>query len=398
MHPTATRRHPPRSRRCRSGSPIPSPCARPPSSTRRRPTSSFGAYPGSPSRTLPTTIWYPSDGGGPYPLVVFAHGYAVTPATYSSLLPKLAAAGYVVAAPTYPLLSGQPAGPTDAVDWDQLYPDTWFVTTRVLELSAGGDATLGGMIDPNRIAVAGHSDGAVVAFGVGYQPFRLDWRVRSVVSVRRRPRVLRELPAQRPADPRRVERRRRVQPLRPRRRRGPARHCSNRSSRSRCGTRPTAAVHEPRPTHTSRWWYACTIAFLDSTLKAHPEAMFFASLFVGDELGARRARVTISSRGAPSSRRREVHDRARVLGVLEVEHEIDVIEGRVRSVGDDGRLLLLRTTLERVAHSEQSGGDDRSGGPRRNLSMGRSHCSSGRSSGWSSSPRSMSASSSTPPR
>ncbi len=25
-----------------------------------------------------------------------------------------------------------------------------------------------------------------------------------------------------------------------------------------------------------------TIAFLDSTLKAHPEAMFFASLYVGD--------------------------------------------------------------------------------------------------------------------
>ena len=38
------------------------------------------------------------------------------------------------------------------------------------------------MIDPNRIAVAGHSDGAAVAFGVGYQPFRLDARVRSVVS------------------------------------------------------------------------------------------------------------------------------------------------------------------------------------------------------------------------
>jgi predicted dienelactone hydrolase len=90
-----------------------------------RGTAAFGSYPGSSSRVLPTTIWYPSDGGGPFPLVVFAHGYGVTPSFYASLLPRLAAAGYVVAAPTYPLLSGQPAGPTDTVGWDDLFADTW---------------------------------------------------------------------------------------------------------------------------------------------------------------------------------------------------------------------------------------------------------------------------------
>src|SRR5207253_3439798 len=62
-----------------------------------RATSPFGLYPGSSSRTLPTTIWYPSDGGGPFPLVVFAHGFGVTPTYYASLLPRIAAAGYVVA-------------------------------------------------------------------------------------------------------------------------------------------------------------------------------------------------------------------------------------------------------------------------------------------------------------
>jgi dienelactone hydrolase len=147
-----------------------------------RPTPAFGGYPGSSSRVLPTTVWYPSDGGGPFPLVIFAHGFGVTPAAYAPLLRRIATAGYVVAAPTYPLLSGQPAGPTDTVGWKDLFPDTWFVTTQVLQRSASGDPVLGGLIDPNRIAVTGHSDGAAIAFGDGYVPFELDPRVRAVVA------------------------------------------------------------------------------------------------------------------------------------------------------------------------------------------------------------------------
>lgn len=147
-----------------------------------RPTPAFGSYPGGAWRLIPTTVWYPSDGGGPFPLVMFAHGWGVTPASYQALLQRIAAAGYVVAAPTYPLLSGQPAGPTDAVGWDDLFADTWFVTTQVLQLSSSGDAALGGLIDPARIAVAGHSDGAAIAFGDGYVPYKLDRRVRAVVA------------------------------------------------------------------------------------------------------------------------------------------------------------------------------------------------------------------------
>jgi len=148
-----------------------------------RATPALDAYPGSPVRVLPTTVWYPTDKqNGPYPLVMFAAGYGVTPSTYAALLSRIAQAGYVVAAPTYPILSGQPAGPSDTVGWTDLWPDTWFVTTEVLALSASGSGTLGNLIDPQRIAVAGHSDGGYVAFGDGYQPFRLDPRVRAVVS------------------------------------------------------------------------------------------------------------------------------------------------------------------------------------------------------------------------
>ncbi len=64
-------------------------------------------------RTLVTLVRYPASGpatrvafpgaqpdrfAGPFPLVVFGHGFAVTPAIYASLLTAWARAGYVVAA------------------------------------------------------------------------------------------------------------------------------------------------------------------------------------------------------------------------------------------------------------------------------------------------------------
>ena len=53
-------------------------------------------------RTLDTTVRYPATGGS-YPLIVFAHGFALTPVTYQALLSAWARAGYVVAAPWFPL-------------------------------------------------------------------------------------------------------------------------------------------------------------------------------------------------------------------------------------------------------------------------------------------------------
>jgi fermentation-respiration switch protein FrsA (DUF1100 family) len=245
-----------------------------------RPTAAFGGYPGSASRQLPTTIWYPSDGGGPFPLVVFAHGYAVTPSFYASLLPRLAAAGYVVAAPTYPLLSGQPAGPTDIVGWDDLFGDTWFVTTKVLSLSAGGDPALGGLIDPARIAVAGHSDGAALAFGDGYQPFRLDQRVRAVVSYAADLGVLSPYqPNGRPI----------LHVLSDNDEYNPYDQAINWDRANLQTPKYTVtlrnATHAPPFTNPADPHFdllvGVTIAFLDTTLKDHPETMFFAALGIG---------------------------------------------------------------------------------------------------------------------
>src|SRR5690349_8633597 len=53
-------------------------------------------------RRLETIVRYPSTGRS-HPLIVFAHGFALTPERYVALLGAWAAAGYVVAAPVFPL-------------------------------------------------------------------------------------------------------------------------------------------------------------------------------------------------------------------------------------------------------------------------------------------------------
>lgn len=164
-----------------------------------RPTSAAGAFPGTPDRAFPVTIWYPTAGlpdaptageappnrsGGPYPLVLFAHGWAVPPEFFAELLVRWAAAGYVVAAPAYPLLSGIPAGPSHA-DYGMSFADTTFVLTQLLRMFGGpaGSHPLAGLIDPERIAAAGHSDGQAIAYGIGFLVCCRDPRFKAVVAM-----------------------------------------------------------------------------------------------------------------------------------------------------------------------------------------------------------------------
>jgi dienelactone hydrolase len=144
-----------------------------------RATSANGDAPGAPDRTLVTSFWFP-DAPGTFPLVVFAHGYAVTPEFYAPMLERWAAAGYVVAAPEYPILSGS-AGGASHVDYEKTFVDTSFVITETVAL--GDDDPLGARVATDRIAVTGHSDGEVIAFGIGFLECCRDPRVRSVIAM-----------------------------------------------------------------------------------------------------------------------------------------------------------------------------------------------------------------------
>jgi fermentation-respiration switch protein FrsA (DUF1100 family) len=131
---------------------------------------------GQPSRTLITTIWYPAVGkagsapvngaapdrsNGPYPLVVFAHGLSASPQYYSTLLSRWAAAGFVVAAPLFPLTHAGTPGGLDQDDQFNQPADIRFVITSVLAATRQPGNSLHGLLSATEVGVAGHSDGAV---------------------------------------------------------------------------------------------------------------------------------------------------------------------------------------------------------------------------------------------
>jgi dienelactone hydrolase len=147
-------------------------------------------------RVLMTYVRYPTrDGGqdedhvgappaqadGPFPLVVFAHGFDVTPAVYSRLLQAWTRAGYVVAAPVFPGANADAPGGPDESDIVNQPADVSFVITRLLKADRTPGGILTGLIDPTRVAVAGHSDGAVTALAVAAERGYRDSRVRAAV-------------------------------------------------------------------------------------------------------------------------------------------------------------------------------------------------------------------------
>jgi len=158
-----------------------------------RPTPAHLGIAGLPNRTLITTVWYPAEGtprtvpvpgatgdrpGGPYPLIVFGHGLGGTPQYYEAVLSRWAAAGYVVAAPLFPLTHAGTPGGLDQDDQFNQPADLRFVITSMLA-AATGSGPLHGLVSPSEIGVSGQSDGAVTTLAF-LNSCCMDARVRAV--------------------------------------------------------------------------------------------------------------------------------------------------------------------------------------------------------------------------
>jgi dienelactone hydrolase len=142
-------------------------------------------------RTLVTSVRYPAlapasgtaaapPAPGPFPLVVFAHGFNVTPAPYARLLASWTQAGYVVAAPLFPLTNPHAPGGPDESDLVNQPADVSFVISS-LKAASARSGPLPGLIDARPIAVAGQSDGAETALAVADSRRYRDTRVSAAV-------------------------------------------------------------------------------------------------------------------------------------------------------------------------------------------------------------------------
>jgi dienelactone hydrolase len=133
------------------------------------------------SRSFDVVVRYPVGASGPFPLIVFGHGYEVTPTSYSDLLSAWAKAGYVVAAPVFPLENQNAPGGPNENDLPNQPQDMSLVISTLESPQDPAESRISAMIDPGRIAVSGHSDGGDTALAVAYDQRVRDSRVKAAV-------------------------------------------------------------------------------------------------------------------------------------------------------------------------------------------------------------------------
>jgi predicted dienelactone hydrolase len=150
------------------------------------------------NRTLLTAIYYPAQGpptgqavqnappdtkNGPYPLILFSHGLGARGVSYQDIIKTWASAGFIVAAPDYPLSNQNAPGGASfgraIADTKNQPADASFVINEALKLDKQGKQ-LGG-IDAKRIGAAGHSLGGITTYGLVFSGCCRDKRIRAAI-------------------------------------------------------------------------------------------------------------------------------------------------------------------------------------------------------------------------
>ncbi len=156
-----------------------------------RVTRANGEFPELPSRTLETLVWYPATEAGedvpaaegPFPILVWSHGFSSTNTEASWLAPHLASRGYIVAAPRFPLTNLNTDGGPNVADVVEQPADWSFVLDAVI--AAGDDASspLSAAVDGERVMAGGLSLGGMTTLLVTYHATLRDPRVDAAVAL-----------------------------------------------------------------------------------------------------------------------------------------------------------------------------------------------------------------------
>lgn len=147
-----------------------------------RVTPASGEFPALETRTLETTVFMPQ-GDGPFPLLIFSHGLGASPLFYEVLLREVAAAGFVIAAPLYPLTGNlAPAGP-DGADTQNQPADVSFLVDSLFEEAERAVSPFFGRIDRERLGTFGHSNGGITTLGIVGNSCCRDRRIDAAISM-----------------------------------------------------------------------------------------------------------------------------------------------------------------------------------------------------------------------
>lgn len=162
-----------------------------------RPTAPNRDFAGASSRSFTVEVWYPAMAAadeaevvdapvdaraGPYPLIVFAHGFSAFRRQSASYAQHLASHGYVVASPDFPGTTLTAPGGARLYGLLDQPADVSFIIDALLVKSADGESPLGGTIEPEAIAMTGHSLGGLTAMLTAFGE-RADGRIDAILPI-----------------------------------------------------------------------------------------------------------------------------------------------------------------------------------------------------------------------
>ncbi|MEH6586497.1 MAG: hypothetical protein V7720_08055 [Halioglobus sp.] len=149
-----------------------------------RPTNPNGEYAGAAERRLDGIVWYPATTAqGPYPLIVYSHGFSSTRDGGAYLAEQLASQGYVVVAVNYPLTYFEAPGGPNPRDVVNQPADISFIIDSLLASNSTAGDVLEGMIDEARIGATGISLGGMTTALVSFHPQMRDPRIGAALSI-----------------------------------------------------------------------------------------------------------------------------------------------------------------------------------------------------------------------
>jgi predicted dienelactone hydrolase len=137
-------------------------------------------------RLLATRVYLPISRAArdsPFPLFVWAHGYEATVDYFDPYLRAIAAHGYVVAAPTFPLTNAAAVGGARYGDYVNQPADVTFVISKLLAAYGASGSAQRDLIDFTKIGVGGHSLGAATTAGLVSNRCCFDRRIKAAVEV-----------------------------------------------------------------------------------------------------------------------------------------------------------------------------------------------------------------------